>query len=189
MKDYKLLDLQISDYKDTFGNTWCTAEFEGVSEPVKWVLKDPTKAVLGQTYYGEMQDKTSQAGKPYQRFYSKPKEGFTPSPKQTSLPTSPAKSDAYLKDMSNTPILMYNGSLNYAKDLGLNLIDKVEDRRQYLAYVQEVTDEMLSMIDNIRHPAEHAPKAEPTGYDKFKQAKANLATEYTEADVPDFGDE
>ncbi len=68
-QDYVLKDFKISDYKDNNGNTWCTAVFDGEGEPVKWVVKDPTGLREGRFYYGHIEDKTSQAGKPYRRFY------------------------------------------------------------------------------------------------------------------------
>lgn len=77
MKDYKLVQFKESDFKDNFGNTWCDAAFEGISEPVKWVVKDPSKIEVGNTYYGEIIQKTSKADKPYQRFYAKKKEEST----------------------------------------------------------------------------------------------------------------
>lgn len=68
-QEYKLKQFTAGDYKDPHNNTWCDAVFEGKGEPVKWVVKDPTQIQIGQTYYGHFEEKTSQAGKPYTRFY------------------------------------------------------------------------------------------------------------------------
>lgn len=76
-QDYKLVQFKPSDFKDQHGNTWCDVAFEGISEPVKWVVKDPSKPKVGETYYGRIEQKTSKADKPYQRFYAEKKEETT----------------------------------------------------------------------------------------------------------------
>lgn len=71
LKDYKLVSFEKGDFQDFHKNYWCTAVFEGVGEPIKWVVKDPTKVTEGETYYGEIKEETSKAGKSYLRFYKK----------------------------------------------------------------------------------------------------------------------
>lgn len=71
MQDFKLTNFKPTDFKDNFGNVWCEATFEGVGEPVKWVVKDITTPVIGQSYYGEMKDMKSKTGKTYVRFYKR----------------------------------------------------------------------------------------------------------------------
>ena len=73
MQEYKLRSFDKGDYTDNYGNYWCTAAFEGIGEPVKWVVKDPTSIREGETYYGEVKELTSKQGKPYLRFYKKPR--------------------------------------------------------------------------------------------------------------------
>lgn len=68
-QDYKLTKFEPSDFKDDFGNVWCNAEFEGVAGQVRWVVKDPSAQIVGKTYYGEIRDATSKAGKTYKRFH------------------------------------------------------------------------------------------------------------------------
>lgn len=69
-QEYTLTSFQDSDFKDQNGNTWCTALFEEKhNEPIKWVVKDPTKVVVGQKYYGEVKEMQSKAGKAYLRFF------------------------------------------------------------------------------------------------------------------------
>ena len=77
MQDYKLTSFKEGDYKDNYGNAWCDATFEGISEPCKWVVKDPSRITVGATYYGIIADKTSKSGKTYRRFTKKPKEEVT----------------------------------------------------------------------------------------------------------------
>lgn len=72
-QDYKLKSFEASDFKDNNNNFWCTAVFEGVGEPLKWVVRDPTKIVVGDEYFGEIRDWTSAAGKVWPRFYREEK--------------------------------------------------------------------------------------------------------------------
>lgn len=72
------MSLEKSDFQDQHGNYWCTAAFEGVSEPVRWVLKDPMKVHEGETYYGEIKDATSKAGRTYLRFYKQQNPNTAP---------------------------------------------------------------------------------------------------------------
>lgn len=68
MKEFELTAIEPSDFKDPFGNIWCNAVFLGVGEPVKVVTPDPDKWIVGEKYYGEIETKTSKAGKPYLKF-------------------------------------------------------------------------------------------------------------------------
>lgn len=89
-KEHKLLDFKVGELKDNYGNTACSATFEGVSEPVTWMVKDPTKVAVGQSYYGHTEDATSRAGKPYRRFYRDQRPEASDS--------TPSKSFGYVKD-------------------------------------------------------------------------------------------
>lgn len=70
--------------------------------------------------------------------------------KEPGYPSKAAADQKYLKDATTTCIQIYNGSLNYAKEAGLNLIDNVEDRRKYLEYVQEITEELMTWVEKAR---------------------------------------
>lgn len=79
-QEYVLRSFKKGDYQDAHGNYWCDAAFEGFGEPVRWVVKDPLKIKEGESYYGEIKEMTSQAGKPYMRFYKQIRtEDGTPS--------------------------------------------------------------------------------------------------------------
>lgn len=68
-KEYEVLQFKIGDFQDNHGNTWCDMTLQGVSEPVRIVVKDPTKIKDGDKLYGEIKKQTSKAGKDYLRFY------------------------------------------------------------------------------------------------------------------------
>jgi len=183
MSEFTLTDLRVGDFKDQNGNSWCNATFEEYGEPVTWVIKDPSKISLGTKYSGEIKDWTSSKGKVMPRFYRE--QAGAPSAQSQSS----GKSDAYLKDVSNTAIMVYNGSLNYASQAGLNLISDKEDRRIYFEYVADATDELLKMVENVREGKREVKEAKETGYDKFKAKKAQLTNDFDEKDVPDFDEQ
>lgn len=73
-KDYKVNQFKPSDFRDQNGNYWCDMALAGVGEPVKIVVKDPTKFHDGMDLYGKIEEKTSKAGKPYLRFFREQKQ-------------------------------------------------------------------------------------------------------------------
>lgn len=81
-QDYTLTSFNPGDFQDPHGNTWCDAAFQGIAEPVKMVVKDPTQYKEGQVVYGEITIATSRAGKPYNRFKRQQKpdqeQGYAP---------------------------------------------------------------------------------------------------------------
>lgn len=69
-RHYTIRDFKVGDFKDQNNNTWCNVVFEEEpSEQYRWVVKDPTRVTLGTKVYGRLEEKTSQQGKPYMRFY------------------------------------------------------------------------------------------------------------------------
>lgn len=83
-QDYILRSFKKGDYQDAHGNYWCTAALEGIGEPVKWVVKSPQSIQEGQTYYGEVKELTSKAGKSYLRFYKQQKADGEPNVNNTA---------------------------------------------------------------------------------------------------------
>lgn len=142
-QDYKLLQFKPSDFKDQHGNTWCDAAFEGVSEPVKWVVKDPTKAEVGKTYYGEIVQKTSKADKPYQRFYPRQK------PEQTS-----ESKDEYWED-KNLSI-----RAQWAIGQAVQATEMKADQDGYDTDVQDLAGRFFLMVDKVKAVGQETPKPE-----------------------------
>jgi hypothetical protein len=82
-------------------------------------------------------------------------QGGPPMPDtQTQVPRKPVAAALYnpnyAKDLTDMPVRLYTANLNYAKDIGLNLVDNPEDRRKYYEYIQDITEELLTWIQNIR---------------------------------------
>lgn len=68
-QEYEITTYEAGDFRDPHGNYWCTIGIPGYGEPIKIVLKDPTKTKVGDKIYGEVKEQTSKMGKPYLRFY------------------------------------------------------------------------------------------------------------------------
>lgn len=142
--DYLNERLENKDY-----GIYYSVQFEGNAET--YLLQAKIAPEAGKPEWGML--KTAKSGKStrferVKRDDSGSQSVGPPSTQGTQAPRG-AATDKYLKDMSNTPLLVYNGSLNYAKELGLNLIDNKEDRRKYIEYVKDITDETLRMRDEI----------------------------------------
>jgi hypothetical protein len=67
-QEYVIRAWEKGDFQDNHGNYWCTAVFEGVGEPVKVVVKDPTKFNVDDKLYGDVTEQKSKAGNTYLRF-------------------------------------------------------------------------------------------------------------------------
>lgn len=126
---------------DQYGNVWHNVKFRGVAETAMWLAKETPEV---KKYYGHLE--TTKTGK---RIRFK-RDQVPEDEERPDNAKKDKKQDAYLKDVSSTPIQIYNGSLTYAKEAGLNIISDKEDRQLYLEYVKDITDEMLRWIDNIR---------------------------------------
>jgi hypothetical protein len=129
--------------------------------------------------YEAAEHKTSSKGREYMRlkkvkFEDDPvaKEDVVPFVDKPA-PTFNKENKAFLKDLSDYPVRVFNGSLHYAKDAGLNLIGDADDRRAYLEYVQDVTNELLTWSDNIRK-SEAKSEAKPEPKPEIKEAPKSL---------------
>lgn len=94
-------------------------------------------------------------------------------------------SEAFLKDVSNTPVQIWTGSLHYAKDLGLNIVGSDEDFRIYAEYVNRASDEMLKSIENIRNggseTAVPTPSVGPTQVPRGEATPPSLRDNWNKA--------
>lgn len=141
-ENYVLKSFKVGDFKDNYGNTWCEAIFEGYGEPVKWVVKDPSRIKEGETYYGRVEDKTSKAGKPYARFYAEQKED-SPKPKQD---------DAYWQDKQDT--IMAEWAIGQA--VSASELKASDDN--YFADIEHLANQFFKMVDRV---AKQEPAPDP----------------------------
>lgn len=117
-----------------------SVQFEGDADTFLLQAKKPP--VVGEVEYGMIEMAKSGKSKRFKRVKREDSVGHSKSSEASDKP--------FKKDPSLVPVQLYNGSLNYAKEAGLNLITDKEDRRLYLEYIMEVTEELLLWIDNIR---------------------------------------
>lgn len=145
MQEYKVMEFNTTDFQDYFGNTWCNVAFEGVSEPVKWIVKDPTKVKIDQRVYGEITDETSKANKPYRRFRSKPRpEGVENAPQQ--------QTDEYWAERNNT--------IRAQWAIGQSMVWQTTKGKHELVNVEEIevlAKELFTMVDRVSSPEEVDP--------------------------------
>ncbi len=166
-QDYKLLYFKDSDYKDSFGNTWCDASFEGISEPVKWVVKDVSKIELGKLYYGEITMETSKANKPYRRFRTKQK----PEENTGSTSSSSVGEDIRAQFAIKAAVaLLRNPEADIKEDLVLHWA------RIFYAMVDKVKQHTGQ--DTVQDKVQDTPQTEAKPWDKWAKDKIDN-------DVPD----
>lgn len=78
-QEYTISFFKVGDFTDKNNNVWCEILFEEKSnEPMRIVVKDPSSYHVGQKLFGHVELKTSQAGKPYNRFYRDKRPDFEP---------------------------------------------------------------------------------------------------------------
>lgn len=169
---YKLKDFKVGDYKDPNGNTWCNAVFEGHGEPVRWVVKEPEKIVLGSNYYGHMEDKMSQADKPYVRFYREKEpetsSTATQSPSNSSIPT--VDWDAKNKDI-RAQMAVKTAAVLYANNKEWNLDDLEHTARELYTMVDRVKlgtpgyDKAKAVAEDLKPDTDYDPGEDPGNYD------------------------
>lgn len=135
-QDYELHTFRVSDFKDQNGNTWCDAAFVGVSEPVKWVVKDPEKVKVGDIYYGRIEEKQSKAGKPYLRFYREKKDEYTP-------PTKSEQPDEYWDERNRA--IRAQWAVNQAREYIQHMLGEAAT----LAEINDTAKLFFNMVDHV----------------------------------------
>lgn len=167
MQNYKLKDFKVSDFKDDFGNTWCEAIFEGVGEPVKWVLKEPSSVTLDVEYYGEIKEMTSKAGKPYNRFYrAKPEDVPQSRGTQSSSKTldyEPSTNARWAIGMAYRACIQVTGTLDGAGgDFPFELVE--EHAKKLVEMFERIKDGKVSVDTLIKE----------SGKDNFKKTITDI---------------
>ena len=157
-QDYKLLQFKVGDFQDQHGNTWATAAFEGVSEPVRWVVKDPSTIKEQESYYGDIKQHESKSGRPYLRFHRAKKEDR---PKRDD---SAIRAQWAIGQAVNTLTPLIAKIAGKADETFISGIDA-----KFLEDVELKAKAFYAMVDRVK--GSEAPKEEPkkTGYDVFKE--------------------
>lgn len=142
VQDYELTWFTAGDFQDPHGNTWCNAAFVGVSEPVRWVVKDPTAKHVGDKYYGKITQETSKAGKPYLRFRQEQK----PEEPQTIGGNAGAtkEDDAYWGE-KNSAI-----KAQWAIGQAIASFPLIEGKSYSFEQIEERAKEYFAMVDRVK---------------------------------------
>lgn len=160
MNSYKINSVNVlGDEHPTYGYTYW-GYMHDIDMPVRFSSKliiDDIKD-KGRTLFAESKEvRQSSSGKDYLQLkkvsFEEPEEESEDKPRfEFKKPEvkSTSSDNKYYRDITTTCIQIYNGSLHYAKDVGLNLVDNKEDRRKYLEYVREVTNELMDWISKAR---------------------------------------
>jgi hypothetical protein len=137
-KEYSVLQFKKGDFKDNYGNYWCDMALQGVGEPVRIVVKDPLQFRDGMTLYGTIEEKTSQAGKPYLRF----KRLEKPEAEQTSLGGSTKKEWQPRDDMAIRAQWAINGALT--------LYSTWNKERPEFDDIEKAAKQLFAMVDRVK---------------------------------------
>lgn len=139
-KEYEItaLDVGREPFVDQNGNTWVTTVFMGVGEPVKWVVKDPTKFKVGDKVYGSITDEKSKAGKPYLRFRREK------APEVTYTQQQDKPSPEYW-DNKQSQI-----KAQWAIGQALNWVKQPES--QVFNEIEPIAKQLFAMVDRVANP-------------------------------------
>lgn len=169
MQDYKVLQFKKGDFQDNHGNYWCDMALEGVSEPVRIVVKDPSKYADGMELYGEVKEQTSKAGKTYLRFFRGQKEQQSFIKKEWQPRDDSAIRAQWAIGQS---VVLYNA--NNEDSLG-----------PHMNVIEAQAKELYAMVDRVKGETPVKTLETPqTGYDKAKQVRKQL--DYDASDDPEF---
>ena len=149
--DYTISVFKPTDYKDTYGNYWCEVAFEGESEPARWSMKPESveKYKPGVSVYGHIEEATSKAGKPYNRFKTDQRPEGTQAPQsgskpQTSSWDNPERQDAISRSVAlNNTATIYQGVGDKA-----NVVEMLALADQFYAWLTKTSiDEDIANVN------------------------------------------
>lgn len=147
-KEYEVTDIKISDFRDSYNNTWCDMVLMGFGEPVKIVLKDPSTVKIGDKLYGTVNETKSKAGKTYYKF----KKEQRPDYEQRQ-----EKSDEYWaeKDASIRAQFAIKGAIE--------LVNGQEEKpNEVFLAIEQYAKELFSMVDRVSGKVEAVQESEAT---------------------------
>lgn len=187
-QDYELTQFQGSDFKDQNGNTWCTAVFRGVGEPVKWVVKDITKIQVGQSYYGEIKTQQGKSGKDYLRFYreQRPDQNHGGNSSGGKREYQPRDDSAIRAQWAiGQAVHMFTPLFESAAEAKM----KIEDFTNVNGRIEAQAKELYVMVNRVKDSGTTDLKVEgqrvaPTGYEKAKQVATTLKQRTTDEVAP-----
>lgn len=164
-QEYKVLQFKVGNFQDNFGNTWCDMALEGVGEPVRIVVKDPSTIKDGDVIYGEIREHESKAGKTYQRFHKVMRE-------QQSFTKPDRQDDAYWEDKN---------SAIRAQFAIKTAVEWLKSQEAGIADVENAAKMFYSMVDRVKTPevkAEVKQEVKPESKDVDSEYASLVKTGY-----------
>lgn len=151
MQEYTLVDVEIPKvpFTDTNGNHWITAVFEGYGEPVKWVIKDPKTAIVGEKYYGEIKDWTSAKGKTMPRFFRKPRPDNDTSPGQSHTGTTAGYQKKEWQPRDDDRIVA-QWAIGQATQIAIATRKTIDLKSSPLDEIETWAKELFAMVDRVK---------------------------------------
>lgn len=152
MQEYEITSIDVGrePFIDQNGNTWVTAVFLGVGEPVKWVVKDPTKFKVGDKVYGSIKEVPTKKdpNKFYQRFYREAKP-------ETHEPN---QSDEYWDERNRSIRAQWaiGQAVSYWNNL-MPLADRVNKDLQDVDFIEKYAKEFFAMVDRVAQDPNDIP--------------------------------
>lgn len=185
-KEYKLVNFKKGDFQDNYGNYWCDAAFEGVSEPVRWVVKDPMTVEEGELYYGTITQETSKAGKEYNRFRKEQRPEATEQPQlgeQSNRPTEEYWADKQAQIRAQWAIGQAVQLYGMQREQVDEVLKAASQEMDDITYLEKQAKELYAMVDRVKGSEASMPdmtlgghlKTEQSGYDKAKAVAAKIA--------------
>jgi hypothetical protein len=173
-QDYKVLQFKKGDFRDNNNNYWCDMALHGVGEPVRIVVKDPTQYHDGMELYGRVEEKTSQAGKQYLRFYREQKDdnqaSFTASTSTPPAPSGqPVKKEWQPRD---------DNAIRAQWAIG-QAVSKVElpfTDASYYQSVESVAKKLYAMVETVKDFSTGTQPTPPRGTEAVKEQIAPAAS-------------
>lgn len=171
-QEYTVLQFKKGDFQDAHKNFWCDMALEGVSEPVRIVVKDPTKYSNGMKLYGHITDEVSKAGKPYQRFRKAQQQ------ESGSQGSKSGQSDEYWanKDTQIKAQWAIGQAIQFAKDATI-------DANEYPSidtFIEEKAKQLFAMVDRVKLGEPEEKEEEEDKTEEIDQNDLDITTNLDE---------
>lgn len=162
-QEYTVQTFKPREYKDQNDNTWCDVLFEEHrSEPITWVVKDPSSVDQGDKVFGHIETKTSQANKPYLRFYRDDPSQYSAAPTAKPEPTIPTSAPAKTGGSSYVP--RDDAAIRAQWAIGQSMEWALQSKNPTLHSIEENAVKLFQMVERVKHavPSETMSADKPT---------------------------
>lgn len=145
-QDYRITSFKVGTFKDDHNNTWCDMALEGFGEPVRVVLKDPSKFATGDTIYGRIEQKTSKANKAYWKFQRVMKDEPQYVKTNNSRPAWTPRDDSHIR----AQWAIGQAVSMHADDEAVKGKDFIAGGNKNLFAIEATAKELFAMVDRVK---------------------------------------